>query len=172
MTIKKATYIDFCVQVICRPTANGGKPIDPPDGSVRGCSSSQPEDYQLVSSDAPLRLVLSTLTQVFLVGADVMIDFDKICVGIEQTIVCAAGCGQDFFGVPVRWYGNGTMLAPGEYTIGIPVQTAPGFPLLFNVCDNPVSGQVTLLLFNASEESYKAALYNSALVTGGCLCTK
>lgn len=155
MERKDCTYIDFCMTI-------GYEPMDCEPLSTCDCHTSRPRNIQMWTKDAAHRVVLTQPHWVHVMPIDLHIDSSCIRVDIDRTLMCAAGCRENYFSVPVCFVGTGMLLAPGEYTIGVPQQVAYGFPLDTDLCDDNNGGQITLLLEPATEQEIQAGIYNSS----------
>lgn len=158
MERKDCSYIDFCMEIFYEP-------VDCEPLHICECHTARPRNIQMKSSDAPHRLVLTQPYWVHVMPTDLCIEFSSICVEIKRTLMCAAGCRENFFSIPICWKGTGMLLAPGEYTFNIPQQTAYGFPMDQSLCEAN-GGLITLLLEPATEQEIKAGIFNS--LYGGC----
>lgn len=154
MERKDCQYIDFNIDIIYEP-------VDCEPLNSCSCITSRPRNLQLITHDAPHRLVLTKPVFVHMMPTDLQVDPKCVKVDIQRTLMCAAGCRENYFSVPVCWCGSGMLLAPGEYTFGIPQQPAWGFPLHTDLCGDNNGGVITLLLEPATEAEIQAGMYNA-----------
>lgn len=159
MERKNCVYIDFCMEI-------GYEPVDCEPLRTCACLTSRPRNIQMWTRDAPHRVVLTQNTFVHVMPTDLQIDFSCIKISIDRTLMCAAGCRENYFSVPECWRGTGMLLPPGEYTFCVPQQVAYGFPLHTPLCDDNNGGQITLLLEPATDNEIQAGIFNS--LHGSC----
>lgn len=157
MERKDCTYIDFCMEIGYEPAE-----CEPAGLCCDGCGTSRPGNIQMWTRDAPNRLVLTKPHWVHVMPTDLQVSMSCVTIDIQRTLMCAAGCRENYFSVPVCWCGTGMLLAPGEYTFGVPQQVAWGFPLNTDLCDENNGGQITLLLEPATDQEIQAGMYNSS----------
>lgn len=92
----------------------------------------------------------------------VMLDSQNIpsaCIGvnIQRTIECGNGCTPGYYSVPMKFFGSGMMLPPGEYTFSVPDQVAYG------ACPEDIDQDypLTLLFEPVGTDVLNTALYNA-----------
>lgn len=153
MERKECQYIDFNIDIVYEP-------VDCEPLNTCECVTCRPRNLQLVSRDAEYRLVITKPTFVHMMPTDLQLDTKCITIDIQRTLMCSAGCRENYFAIPQCWCGSGMLLAPGEYTFSVPQQPAWGFPLNTDLCSDNNGGIITLLLEPATEAEIQAGMYN------------